>query len=154
MKLKGWKKLGKKMLDIGFEIDPDIQVFLSAEDACYPEDKVVFFSVLRTSWKDEVFGQNLRKMFPDAPKIPTYIYAFLHEIGHIFTKDTLDNEDKEKRQTVRESGDNALYCALDSEVEATKWAVDYATKNWIFVGWLTVEIERALQKFTDANLTE
>lgn len=154
MKLKGWKKLEKQMFALGLEIDEEIQVFLSAEDACYPDRKIVFLNALRDGGKDEKFGENLRKTFPDAPKFPTWIYAFLHEVGHIKTVDVLDRESVEERETVKASGDHAQYFTLDSEKAATKWAVDYAKTNWIFVGWLTIEMTKAVEEFTAKNITE
>lgn len=151
MKLKGWKKLGEKLFSLGVEIDENLQIFLSNEDACYPNEDTVFFSILRTTSGDERFMDNLRKVHPDAPKLPTYIYTFLHEIGHIMTKEVYNAENSEDRARIKATGDFDLYFSLESEKVATAWAVNYAIKNWIFVGWLTVEMEKAIKEFTDAN---
>lgn len=152
MKLKGFKKLQKKLDKLAKEIDDGVSVELATADECFITLKIIRFNLLRLSYADQIYKEHLDENYSDRVKLPEYIYSFLHEMGHIQTAEIFLAEDKEERKVAK--GDNTLYFNLESEKAATAWAMDYAKENTVFVHWLTIQFERAINKFLAKNLTE
>ena len=154
MKIRGMGKLEKRIGKIAKTIDERVKLEISGSDACFIKQRKIHFSILRDYDQDRLYIDNLYATHKDAPELPVYLYGLLHEIGHIHTEATLDDEDIEVREEVMREGDNQRYFALPAERAATAWAVEYAKNNSATVRVLAHKIERAMEKFLQANITE
>lgn len=154
MKIRGMGKLEKRIAKIAKKIDERVNLEIGGSDACFIEERKVHFSILRDYDQDKMYMDNLRNTHSDAPDLPIYLYTLLHEIGHIHTEEVWYEEDMEVRQQIMKSGENERYFLLPAEQAATAWAVQYAQENYTTARALAYEIEKAMEKFLKANITE
>ena len=153
MKLKGWKKLERFIQSQVHQIDPEVEVFLSSEDGAYVESHRIGFGIIRMTEADERFMAHLYANHPKAPKFPSFIYSMLHEIGHLHTREVLEQEDKEERARLMKSNDHTAYFNFPAEVAATTWAVEYAGQNTQRMARMAEHIEAAMGEFIMKNWT-
>ena len=154
MKIRGMGKLEKRIGKIAKTIDKRVKLEIGGSDACFTKQRKIHFSILRDYDQDRLYIDNLYATHKDAPKLPVYLYSLLHEIGHIHTEAILDDEDIEVREEIMRAKDNQRYFALPAEQAATAWAVEYAKNNNATVRVLAHKIEKAMEKFLQANITE
>ncbi|NLY81513.1 MAG: hypothetical protein GX078_01870 [Clostridiales bacterium] len=155
MKIKGMKKLEKRINRIVKKIDETVKVELAGSDACYPYKKKIFFSILRDYESEKKFMDNLHVTYNDAPHLPIFLYVLLHEIGHINTYEkAYKEEDDNMRQNIMVKGDEEAYFNLPTEKAATAWAVDYVKRNPKKAKNIADEITYAMEKFLAKNITE
>lgn len=154
MKIRGMGKLEKRIEKIAKTIDKRVKLEIGGSDACFIKQRKIHFSILRDYDQDKGYIDNLYATHKDAPKLPVYLYSLLHEIGHIHTEEILDDEDVEVREEIMRSGDSQRYFALPAEQAATAWAVQYAQENYATARVLAYKIEKAMEKFLKANITE
>jgi len=108
---------------------------------CYfPSNSKISFKILEEDISDELFLEFIKDTFDyDVPN--SFIISLLHEIGHHYTLDLIDEEtnafcefekmriDEEMENATTEEEIKALnyqYFNLPDEIEATAWAVEYA----------------------------
>lgn len=154
MKIRGWRKLEKRLNKLVNLIEGNIKVEIGSLDESVISKRKIYFQIMRNIGMDKFFMNYLAKVYPDAPKLSPYMYTLLHELGHFNTKEILDNEDKAIREYLMKSGDNDKYFALPAEKAATNWAVGYAVNNSFFIKEIDRQIEKAMVKFISKNVTE
>lgn len=128
----------KKMIK---KIDKKIKVKFGSILECDTENDVVYV----TDVADEIDCVTFKKFVKELnPKIEynTLLLGILHEIGHIFTKDEVDEEQYLKDVSLLEmlyrTGQltdrdvNYFYVRLPLEKRATEWALEFATRNRSF----------------------
>lgn len=154
MKLKGWKKLQRKLRKAVYPNFPSITLEIGAVDDAIVSRKLVHFGILRDNVSDDDFIKNLYKSYPNAVVLPAYMYSLLHEIGHIKTPMAMKRDDDKLRQKLMDKGDNFEYFQLPAEQAATAWAVRYARKNTWMTKRMARRIENAMRDFISENITE
>lgn len=110
----------------------------------YTENEFAFcFSnkTLYYSWNliDMGFLRHMRECHYWEPQFGVMLYSLLHELGHYYTQDCIDSNELEIRSIcaltpVEEMLANEelqnLYFNLESEYEATEWAIDYSRRHY------------------------
>lgn len=121
--LKRWLK------DNGFE---DIRVREDVEFFANITEEIVYYAFCEDDEADKMFyrfGQE-EGLVMDCG---SFVLSFFHEIGHIMTDDLLServlNKCEKAKEKIEQIEDyvqaNKLYFALDDEITATRWAIDY-----------------------------
>lgn len=152
MKLKGLKKLEKRLNKIVNLIEEDIKLKVGSSDECVVSQRKIYFQILRNIGADRDFMKNIKEIYPAAPHRSACLYSLLHEIGHFHNAELLEQEDKELRKQIMESKDNHAYFLLPAEKAATDWAVQHATDRRYYLAYLDMEIEKAMVKFIAKNM--
>lgn len=121
--LKKWLK------DNGFEgikVREDVEFFANITE------EIVYYAFCEDDEADKMFyrfGQE-EGLVMDCG---SFVLSFFHEIGHIMTDDLLServlNKCEKAKEKIEQIEDyvqaNKLYFALDDEITATRWAIDY-----------------------------
>jgi len=121
--LKRWLK------DNGFEsirVREDVEFFANITE------EIVYYAFCEDDEADKMFyrfGQE-EGLVMDCG---SFVLSFFHEIGHIMTDDLLServlNKCEKAKEKIEQIEDyvqaNKLYFALDDEITATRWAIDY-----------------------------
>lgn len=152
------KRVIKKYRQLANAIDKDIKVKKTASEwYCVPLEKTIFIPQLETELGEQAFLNSINKQLPQEKKelltmFPSWVWSFLHEIGHI--------------QKNHIKGHNFIYkiCCLlydlklvkiadliyfnsKEEKQATQWAIDYIIQNEDFVFNSAVDIYKAYKKY-------
>ena len=152
MEIKGMKRFRQ---DLQSAVDylglsEKVKVGLDAVDASKPFKNKIYVGVLNAPHHAEVYMDNLRKEHPNAEPLSSMAYAILHEIGHIYTKNVVE-DDEEERVNATMEGTNEAYFALNSERVATQWAVDYAKDHSNTATWFDALVTAAFERFINRN---
>lgn len=152
------KRVLRKYKQLANAIDKEIKVKkTSCEWYCLPVEKKIFIPQLASETSDIAFLKSIEKRLPTNKKelleeFPVWVWAFLHEIGHIQHKHT-------KQIIMGEIVANFLgrlgcyklanliYFNIKQEKQATQWAVDYIIQNEDFVYNQAMEIYKAYKKY-------
>ena len=103
------------------------------------------------------FLRHLREVhgFTDCDKYSLLLWTLLHEIGHHFTIDYCEEDEMETRMLCamcsKEEAEKSthiqdLYFNLESEWEATEWAIEFVSTNPILCETLSKKLEETLDK--------
>jgi hypothetical protein len=122
----------------------------------YASDNTIVYSLLfmpeeEIRWEELLVECGLRY------EVPSFVSAFLHELGHSITWDQLDEEQKdedEEMKTLLEEEPASfaediyqVYYHLPSEIIATLWMVDYINQNTDKVIDLTNRVQKAIEHY-------
>lgn len=152
MEIKGMKRFRQDLQNAVnyLKLSEKIKVNLDAVDASSPFKNKIYVGVLNAPHHAEVYMDNLRKEHPNAEPLSPMTYAILHEIGHVYTKDAVKDDEKE-RLNAMVKGTNEAYFALHSERAATQWAVDYAKDHSDTITWFDALVTGAFDCFINRN---
>ena len=120
-------------------INPKIKLKYNENDFafCFTNNTLYY------SWDlvDMGFLRHMRECHEWEPQFSEMLYSILHELGHYYTQDCIDSNELEIRSIcaltpveemlVNEELQN-LYFNLDSEFEATEWAIDFSCRHRVF----------------------
>ena len=91
--------------------------------------------------EDMGFTRHMREYHLYEPQFKLLLYSLLHEIGHYYTQDCIDEEELETRalcslipfEVIMKRKDlQNEYFNLKSEFEATEWAIGFAVRHSLF----------------------
>lgn len=152
MEIKGTKKFRQDLQNAVnyLGLNKKIKVNLDAVDASKPFKNKIYVGILNAPHHAEVYMDNLRKEHPNAEPLSSMAYAILHEIGHIYTKNAVADDEEERVNAMME-GTNEAYFALNSERMATQWAVDYAKDHSNITTWFDALVTTAFDRFINRN---
>ena len=169
-KLKGTKKI-KRILknflaengfgNFAIEIAPDFAYYHSYDTT--EEMHKICFSVIVPS--DNGFLENLYRRYKPEFVCDVALISFFHELGHHVTYDFFTEEQHEffrtEKEYIEESLTNNncdyirdLYFGVADEDMATRWAIDYITKNAEKVAMFWTELQKAILNFYKVNNIE
>ena len=161
MKYKGIRKLNKTVSSVLKPYGIKNAFYDDEIGYCYfPGDGKVSFKIIEEDFSDELFIDFIRENF-GYTVFNSFIISLLHEVGHHYTLDLIDDEtnafcefEKERisvdlanattKEEIKEL--NYQYFNLPDEIEATAWAVEYAEKH-------PQQIKRMWRKVCDALYT-
>lgn len=152
MEIKGMKTFRQDLQNAVnyLRLSEKIKVNLDAVDASSPFKNKIYVGILNAPHHAEVYMDNLRKEHPNAEPLNPMTYAILHEIGHVYTKDAVKDDEKE-RLNAMVKGSNEAYFALYSERAATQWAVDYVKDHSNTATWFNNLVTAAFDRFINRN---
>ena len=152
MEIKGQKKFRKALQNAVdyLGLNKKVIVDLDAVDASKPFKNKVYVGILNAPHHAEVYMNNLRKEHPNAEPLSSMAYAILHEIGHVYTKNAVEDDEEERANALIE-GTNEAYFALYSEKSATQWAVDFAKDHSNTATWFDMLVTSAFDRFINRN---
>ena len=152
MEIKGTKKFRQDLQNAVnyLGLNKKIKVNLDAVDASKPFKNKIYVGILNAPHHAEVYMDNLRKEHPNAEPLSSMAYAILHEIGHIYTKNAVADDEEERANALIE-GTNEAYFALHSEKAATQWAVDFSKDNKNKARWFDMLVTSAFDRFINRN---
>lgn len=87
---------------------------------------------------DMGFLRHMRECHKWEPQFGLMVYSLLHELGHYYMQDCIDDDELETRAycalfpvecVLKRPDIQNLYFNLESEFEATEWAIDYSYKH-------------------------
>ena len=166
MKLKGVKKLNKKMSEIfsGFGIS---EVKLSDCYAYYTNSECITFQIVDRE-ENDWFMEFIEERFGYKVEYP-FIMSMLHEVGHHMTLDDLGEytyrfceEEKDDIEHVlsysRDEEEQRIYewryYNLPDEIIATDWAVKYAMAHPRAIKRMNDKVMKSLAEFYEVNMVE
>jgi hypothetical protein len=138
--MKFFKKL--KVKKFVKQISPDIKVKFGRALECEPTENTIYVAFKSNEVDKKTFMEYVKELDKNC-NFNDIVLGILHEIGHIFTYDENDEEPylqdtellsklyKENMLTDRQV--NEFYLRLDMESKATKWAIEFAQANQMFV---------------------
>lgn len=122
---------------------------------CEPTENTIYVNN-KTDKIDTITFNDYVKELNNKCKFNSLLLGILHEIGHIYTYDELDEEDynkdvallsllfQEKKLTAKQL--NEFYLRLPLESNATKWAIDFAMQNKAFCRYYQNKIGKEITK--------
>ena len=138
--MKLFKKL--KVKKFVKQISPDIKVKFGRALECEPTENTIYVSFKSDEIDKKTFMEYVKEL-DNTCQFNDLVLGILHEIGHIFTYDENDEkpylQDTEllsllyKEQMLSAEELNRFYLRLDMESKATKWAIEFAQANKMFV---------------------
>ena len=163
-KLKGIKKLNKA---ISKELKPfGIPcAFMGTEYQWYIDTDKIEFKITENEIGDQLFVDFIKDYFGYDVEY-SFIISLLHEVGHSFTYNNLDDEeinfcDDEKERIDKEMEKAKTYedvkelmyqyFTLPDEIVATEWAVNFAENNPQLIEKMWRKCYNALGKFYEDN---
>ena len=125
----------KKMIK---QIDKSIKVAHASCLECEPENAKVYVGFKNTEMENRTFRDYVNELNPNC-KYGDLLLGVLHEIGHIYTIDQVNEEEYlqdtsllqalQEQDLISSEQMNVLYLRLPLESIATKWAIDFAMNN-------------------------
>ena len=130
----------------------------------------VSYTLLDNRLEDELFIKFVKERFGFKP-LNNFMLSLFHELGHkatyeeIFENDVVYDFCQEEKDRIEKEINDAetkkqvkkleyQYFNLPDEIIATKWAVDYMTKNKDEIKEMWKRIEKEILKFYEKNLDE
>jgi hypothetical protein len=131
----------------------------------YPTNHKVTFKILEEYVGDDLFIEFVKDTF-DFTIPNSFIISLLHEVGHHYTLDTIDEETLnfcyDEKQRISEELNTAetyedikalfyQYFMLPDELEATTWAVDYAEAHPRKIKIMWNKVRETIFEFCENN---
>lgn len=157
--LVGVEKLEKIVRCITSFVDEEYTAFLGVDSMADVEKLSIYFSITVIEREDELFMEDVYSREGDLPILSNLLWSILHEIGHLETRDEME-DDSAERQDISDlsyvSPDEAShkYHQLYNEVIATDWAVTFALENTTQCRLWDKLLLSELQRFLEANGVE
>lgn len=138
--LKRWLK------DNGFE---GIKVREDVEFLANITEEIIYYAFCEDDEADKMFYQfGIDEGL--ALDCGSFVLSFFHELGHIMTDDLLSEKALDRCEKIKAEIEtmtdyrkaNLKYFALDDEITATRWAIDYINDNADRVEKFAIEIEK------------
>ena len=162
-KLKGTKKLNKKMTEIFRVSDDDIRLKLSDIYSYIFEKEVVTFTV-KESIEDKWLDEFIKERFGYTVKY-SFVMSILHELGHHFNNDDIEGDIYEFCMAEKERIEKEIafadmdrskelewqYFNLPDEIMATAWAVEWAKHHKKEMKEMNNKAMQALKDFYEEN---
>ena len=133
-------------------------------------EQSVSYTLIEGRVEDELFIKFVKERFGFKP-LNNFMLSLFHELGHKATYEEILENDvvcdfcQEEKNRIENEMENATtkkqvkkleyqYFNLPDEIIATKWAVDYMTKNETEIKEMWKRIEKEILKFYEKNLDE
>ena len=146
----------------------DIIAEMGTENAYYPVEEKITYSLIMPEAAKDYFMQNFQRLAPDLD-CDAFLVSLLHEVGHAETlyllgeveecycrdiKDELTEKFNQKLSEEEEKHLHQVYFDLPDEYEATMWAANYIRNNinQIKIEW--AKIRAAVLNFYKLNGVE
>ena len=119
---------------------------------CLIASKVIAVSLVVTEKNSSSFMSRVNRLYPDI-HADEFLWSFLHEVGHIKTIDTLDDDELyfSKTQKKNENITNEVYYELPDEFAATEWAANYMRENTEKVAKFWNEVQSVIMNIYQIN---
>ena len=165
--MKGVKKLNKQIQNLFNEtVGINLPITLGSDFFYYPNKQKINFSIAISEQSDRCFKAFLKNFFNFGifSSEDLFCVSLLHEIGHYFTYDNIDentyNESKGMTQEILELLQNdptndeiySCYFELPIEIVATTWAINWIAENPIQFENLVTKVSKYLCKFYEKNI--
>ena len=157
--LVGVEKLEKIVNFIASFVDEEYTAFLGADSMADVEKLSIYFSIVVIEREDKLFMEDVYSREGNLPILSNLLWSILHEIGHLETRDEME-DDTAERQAISDlsytSPDEAShkYHQLYNEVIATDWAVMFALENAMRCRLWDKLLLSELQNFLEVNGVE
>ena len=113
---------------IKIKYDKDIFAFCFTNNTLYYNFDII----------DMGFMRHMREYHKWEPQFSVMLYSLLHELGHYYMQDCIDENEIETRAycallpvecVLKRPDIQNLYFNLESEFEATEWAIEYSVNH-------------------------
>lgn len=164
-KLKGLKRVDRIINE--FTKQFGIEAHLGTDFCAYIEDREINYPIVLVDAADKYFVPFIQSIDPHI-QADIFVISLLHEVGHIYTKFNLSQEEWDKDWVAKAAIDNAIqatededeasferlnneYFNLPDEIAATKWALNYIKKHETEVAEFWAELQPAIHRFYRKN---
>lgn len=119
--------------------------------AYYYTTDVITYSLVTTETTDRLFTQFAQDNGLEYD-CGIFLLSLLHEVGHYYTIDEVDEKTERKCERIKsklsenKEEDCLKYFALDDEIIATEWAIDYINNNREKLEILSKKLQEAIDK--------
>ena len=119
---------------------------------CLITSKVIAVSLVVTEKNSSSFMSRVNRLYPDI-HADEFLWSFLHEVGHIETIDTLDDDELYFSETQKKNVNitNEVYYELPDEFAATEWAANYMRENTKKVAKFWSEVQSVIMNIYKIN---
>ena len=119
---------------------------------CLIASNVIAVSLVVSEKHSSTFMSRVNRLYPDI-HADEFLWSFLHEVGHIETIDTLDDDELyfSETQKKNENITNEVYYELPDEFAATEWAANYMRKNTEKVAKFWSEVQSVIMNIYQIN---
>ena len=119
---------------------------------CLIASNVIAVSLVVSEKNSSSFMSRVNRLYPDI-HADEFLWSFLHEVGHIETINTLDDDELyfSKTQKKNENITNEVYYELPDEFAATEWAANYMRENTEKVAKFWNEVQSVIMDIYQIN---
>ena len=119
---------------------------------CLITSNVIAVSLVVSEKNSSSFMSRVNRLYPDI-HADEFLWSFLHEVGHIETINTLDDDELyfSKTQKKNENITNEVYYELPDEFAATEWAANYMRENTEKVAKFWNEVQSVIMDIYKIN---
>ena len=119
---------------------------------CLVASNVIAVSLVVSEKNSSSFMSRVNRLYPDI-HADEFLWSFLHEVGHIETINTLDDDELyfSKTQKKNENITNEVYYELPDEFAATEWAANYMRENTEKVAKFWNEVQSVIMDIYKIN---
>ena len=119
---------------------------------CLTVSNVIAVSLVVSEKNSSSFMSRVNRLYPDI-HADEFLWSFLHEVGHIETINTLDDDELyfSKTQKKNENITNEVYYELPDEFAATEWAANYMRENTEKVAKFWNEVQSVIMDIYKIN---
>lgn len=119
---------------------------------CLITSNVIAVSLVVTEKNSSSFMSRVNRLYPDI-HADEFLWSFLHEVGHIETINTLDDDELyfSKTQKKNKNITNEVYYELPDEFAATEWAANYMRENTEKVAKFWNEVQSVIMDIYKIN---
>ena len=119
---------------------------------CLIASNVIAVSLVVSEKNSSSFMGRVNRLYPDI-HADEFLWSFLHEVGHIETINTLDDDELyfSKTQKKNENITNEAYYELPDEFAATEWAANYMRENTEKVAKFWNEVQSVIMNIYQIN---
>ena len=125
---------------------------VDADFYCLTASNVIAVSLVVSEKHSSTFMSRVNRLYPDI-HADEFLWSFLHEVGHIETIDTLDDDELyfSETQKKNENITNEVYYELPDEFAATEWAANYMRENTEKVAKFWSEVQSIIMNIYKIN---
>ena len=119
---------------------------------CLIASNVIAVSLVVSEKNSSSFMSRVNRLYPDI-HADEFLWSFLHEVGHVETINTLDDDELyfSKTQKKNENITNEVYYELPDEFAATEWAANYMRENTEKVAKFWNEVQSVIMDIYKIN---
>ena len=143
------KVLNNFLTDIGFSA---IKVRFDTDFAYEYDNDIICYTIIVSERMDRLFYNNMLKRGLGID-CGVFVASFLHEVGHVATLPTIDEEEMDYILDTKENinpdsdDDVELYFNLKDEYLATEWAINYINTHIEEIKKLISDFQNEMRKF-------
>ena len=132
----------------------DCEAMMGTDFEYLLDSNIIVYSLITPKSSDDSFSAFAKKEFPNI-EADTFLWSFLHELGHRETEDEFEDEEwQEYMKTINSwHGTDDEYYHLPIEYAATAWAADFMQTHTEEVETFWNQVQSLILDFYEKELT-